>query len=127
MIIKIVIFAFCASLISILIKQDFKAGAVMLSIACCCIIFLMSAGLIQKLSSSFDAVKKAGGVSGECLAVIIKILAVAYATSFGADICSDAGEKSVASAVETAGKLIMLAMAFPMLCGIFEAVAKMLG
>ena len=127
MIIKIAVFAICASFFCILLKQDFKPGAVMLSAACCCAVFLMCISLTDRFLSGLESVKKLSGVNGECITVIVKTLAVAYATSFGADICSDAGEKAIAAAVETAGKLIMLSMALPMLGGIFETISKMLG
>lgn len=127
MIIKIVVLAFSVCMVSLILKQDFKPGAVLISIAGCFIVFAMSLDIVFKIGESFAKVKNAGGVNGECLSLILKMLAVAYATSFGADICCDAGEKAMASAVENVGKLIMLAMALPMLAGIYESVAEMMG
>lgn len=127
MIVRLVVLTLSVCILSLLIKQDFKAGALLLSAAGCLMIFSMSAGIIAQIGDSFARIKSIGKINGECFSLIIKMLAVAYVTSFGADICSDAGEKALSAALETAGKLIMLAMALPMLIGIFQSIADMLG
>jgi len=67
------------------------------------------------------------GVDRDALLLILKTLLVAYLTSFGCDICTDAGEKAIATALETAGKALMLSMAVPMLVGIFASVRYIIG
>ena len=127
MIIKLVILAVCTSLLSLLVKEDFKTGAVLISLAGCIIIFTQTADIISKTAASFSQLKKISGVNGDGARLIIKMLAVAYATSFGADICAETGAKAVGSALESVGKLVMLAMALPMLAKIFQSVTDMLG
>lgn len=41
----------------------------------------------------------------EYFPIILKVLGIAYITEFAAAICQDAGEKSIASKVELAGKI----------------------
>ena len=127
MIIKIVVMAISVTLVSMLLKNDFKSGAILVSVAACLLIFSLAVDIILELGAGFKIFKISGGVSGECMKLIVKMLAVAYVTSFGADICSDAGEKAIAGAVESVGKLIMLAMALPMLTAIFESISSMVG
>lgn len=127
MMVKITVFAVCVALLSILLKQDFKVCAVMLSLAGCCTIFLMCASLASEFMKSPLFQLSPFGMSGECMTAVIKTTAVAYAASFGADICEDAGEKAIGAAVEASGKLIMLSSALPLLGGIFTAITKMLG
>lgn len=127
MIIKIVVLAIAVTLLSMLLKSDFKSGATLLTVAGCVLIFSASIDIFSKIGDSFNKMQISGSVNAECMKIIIKMLAVSYVTSFGADICSDAGEKALANAVESIGKLMMLAMAFPMLTAIFESIADMIG
>ena len=58
MIIKLVILAVCTSLLSLLVKEDFKTGAVLISLAGCIIIFTQTADIISKTAASFSQLKK---------------------------------------------------------------------
>jgi len=127
MIIKIVATAVAVTLLSLILKNDFKTGATLLSVAGCMVFFFMSADLLSKTADGFSGLGLSDGVNSECIKIIIKMLAVAYVTSFGSDICSDAGEKAIANAVESIGKLTMLTMSFPMISAIFESIADMIG
>lgn len=62
----------------------------------------------------------------EFFPVIIKILAVAYITDFTAQLCRDAGESSVGSKVELAGKVMIFYAAIPILSAILELVSTLL-
>lgn len=55
--------------------------------------------------------------------ILVKVLAVAVITRIGADICADSGNSALKSGVELAGKVLILAMCFPMI----EAVVKLAG
>lgn len=127
MMVKITVFAVCAALLCILLRQDFKVGAVMLSIAACCTVLLLCTSLAAEFMKSPLLQSSHSGISGECITAVVKTIAVAYAASFGADVCEEAGEKAIATAVEASGKLIMLSSALPLLGGIFTSITKMLG
>ena len=62
----------------------------------------------------------ASGVSGEYTIILIKTLGTCFLAQFAADACRDAGESSLASKVELAGKVAVILMALPL----FEAIAN---
>ncbi len=125
MIFKLVLFAIALSLILVILSDSFKSGALVLSVGGCVVLFAVFVRVFSVMKSS--AVPSFEGADGDAIAVILKTLAIAYLTGFGSDICTDAGQRAVANALETAGKAIMLSMALPMLLGIFDSVNKMLG
>lgn len=127
MIFKIVVFAVVVCLMSIVLKENFKTGAVMLTVCGCLSLFLIFAQIFAVVKESLDMPEFTQGVRSDALSVIFKTLMVAYLTSFGSDVCSDAGEKAIAHALETVGKAIMLSMALPMLVGIFHSVKDIIG
>ena len=54
--------------------------------------------------------------------VIVKVLAIAYVTEFAVAICQDAGEKTIASKVELAGKIAIFFAAIP----VFDSLLSLL-
>lgn len=59
--------------------------------------------------------------------VILKVLAVAYVTDFTAQLCRDAGEATIGSKVELAGKVIIFCIAMPVLTAVLELIGSLLG
>lgn len=58
--------------------------------------------------------------------VILKVLAVAYITDFTAQLCKDAGEASIGTKVELAGKIVIFYLAMPILTAILELIEILL-
>ncbi len=58
--------------------------------------------------------------------IIIKVLVVAYLADFTTQLCNDAGEKSIGSKVELAGKIIIFYLSLPILVSILELVNSMI-
>ncbi|RAK22338.1 stage III sporulation protein AD [Anoxybacillus vitaminiphilus] len=56
------------------------------------------------------------------LETILKIIGIAYIAEFGAQISKDAGQGAIASKIELGGKILILAMAIPILTAIIETV-----
>lgn len=62
----------------------------------------------------------------EFFPIILKILAIAYITDFTAQLCKDAGENSIGSKVELAGKVIIFYAAMPILTAILDLIQTLL-
>ena len=67
------------------------------------------------------------GLPSPYLAVVLRILGVAYAAGFAAEVARDAGEGALAAKVELGGKVLILATALPVLVGVLELVARLVG
>ena len=83
------------------------------------ILFMIFQNFTPALSSITDMLS-ASGVSGEYTIILIKTLGTCFLAQFAADACRDAGESSLASKVELAGKVAVILMALPL----FEAIAN---
>ncbi len=57
---------------------------------------------------------------------ILKIIGIAYIAEFAAQITKDAGQGAIASKIELAGKIIILAMAIPILTVLIETIMKLI-
>lgn len=65
-------------------------------------------------------------LSAPYLEIILKVIAVSYLIGLGAQIARDAGERALADRVELAGRIIILALALPIMVAVVDTVAGML-
>ena len=56
--------------------------------------------------------------------IILKIIGISYVCEFGTQICKDAGESSIASKVELAGKVIIVYLSMPIVMSLFEMLTE---
>ena len=125
-IVKVVSFALAALFIFVLLGERKKELAVLISIVAGAIIFL---ALIDKLSdiiSFIGTIADKANIDTVYIGIVLKILAIAYISTFCSDICKDAGATSIASKVEFAGKILILALAIPILMAVLNSILQIL-
>ena len=91
-------------------KPEFTVEAVL----CTSIILLWFA--LDGLQYAFTYMENLYGrltFGNEYFPVILKVLIIAYATEFTSALCEDAGEKSIGTKVELAGKIAIFFAAIP--------------
>lgn len=105
-------FAVCAAILGTVLRAAKGSTAQLLGIAAFALlalrIFADHGTLLPELSTLFDT----GGFS-EYGKTLVKALGVAMICQTGGDMCRDMGEGTVASALELAGKIEIIALALP--------------
>lgn len=76
---------------------------------------------VTELASATEALE------GEGWPILLKALGVAFLTETAASVCRDSGETGLATWVETAGKLEILLLSFPLIRTVMDTVTDMLG
>lgn len=66
------------------------------------------------------------GISYESIGVLLRAMAVAFLTNACASVCRDCGEGTLATYVETAGKIEILILSLPLIANILEIVTNLL-
>lgn len=114
-IIKIVGISIFAVIMIIILKGYRPEMALVLSIVTGIGIMLFA---IYKMSSVInilnDLVTKSG-INKDFLLIIIKVIGIAYIVEFGKNICIDAGQSSIATKLEMAGKVIIVVLTIPLI------------
>ena len=67
-----------------------------------------------------------GGLDQEGWPILLKALGVAFLTEIAASVCRDSGETGLATWVETAGKLEVLLLSFPLIKTVLDTVTDIL-
>ena len=76
--------------------------------------------------STLKSIADKADVGSLHLATLLKIVGVAYIAEFGAQVCRDAQEGAIASKVELAGKVIIMALSIPIVLVILDSVLQLL-
>ena len=93
---------------------------------------VVSLGLVLSLAGTvMDSVTEltaaTGALDGESWTILLKALGLAFLTETAASVCRDSGEAGLATWVETAGKLEILLLSFPLIRTVMDTVADLLG
>lgn len=93
---------------------------------------VVALGLTVALASTVltyitDLASATGALEGEEWSLLLKALGVAFLTETAASVCRDSGETGLATWVETAGKLEILLLSFPLIRTVLDTVTRLLG
>ena len=125
-ILKIVTLALTGVILASLMKSVNKEISIYIILATVIILFV---SIIDKLTYIFhflEGIYDNVTYGRTFFPVILKVLAVAYITDFTAQLCKDAGETTIGSKVELAGKGIIFYLAMPILTAILELIGSLL-
>lgn len=123
---QIVGLALLAAVISVVLKQQRPEIALQVSIVTGTIIFLLMAMRISTVITLLQDIANKLNINIVYLTTILKIIGIAYITTFGAEVCRDAGENAIASKVEFAGKIMIMILAIPILMAVLDIMVKIM-
>ncbi len=125
-IIQIIGLCFVVTLLILIIKQQRPEIALQLSLALATIIFLLVLNKISVVLQLFRDMAEKANISQMYLNTILKIIGIAYVTEFGAQVCRDAGEGTVAGKIEFAGKVMVMVMAIPIIALVLDTIVRLI-
>jgi len=125
-ILQIVCIGIIAVVLSSILKAQRPEIALQVSIATGLLIFII---IVVKLSAVIDFLQtfsKRADIDSTYINILLKIVGIAYIAEFGAEVCKDAGESSVASKIELAGKVTIVILAVPIISSLLDLVVKLM-
>lgn len=121
---QVVGFGVIAAVIIIFIRQSRPDIAQLLSIAVGVVIVIYLLGYLNLIVNIITDLALEAEINTVFLRTLLRVIGVAYIAEFGAQVCRDAGEGSIAMKIELAGKLIILVMAIPILIAVLEGIVN---
>lgn len=125
-IVQVVGLGLIAALFVLVLKEYRPEMAMQVSLIAGVIILLLVVNRIVGALHVITETAVAAGINLIYLQTLLRVIGIAYLAEFGAQICRDAGEGSIASRVELAAKVIILVMAVPVIVEIMESVLGMI-
>jgi stage III sporulation protein AD len=91
-----------------------------------CAIFLFLVDQIYAIIQMLQKIAVNAKVNTIYVETILKIIGIAYIAEFAAQITKDAGQGAIASKIELGGKILILAMAIPILTVMIETIIQLI-
>lgn len=110
---RILSIAILGATLAVLVRPLRPEMAVLIGAATGVVVLLHAIGEVTGVLETLRNLGAAYGVDGGYVGILLKIIGIAYAAQFGAQICSDAGESAIAGKVELCGRVLILAAALP--------------
>lgn len=108
------------------LRERYPAVAVQLMMAFVVGVFLLLMPSLGRVVSVFADLGARARVNAAYVDAVLRVIGVAYVASFGAQVCKDAKEEALASAIELGGKVIIALLALPVLTGILDTLLRLL-
>ena len=125
-ILKIISFILISLFLYLLFKDKRSDLAVLILLVSGVMVFIYSIGQINEIITFLKNIAEKAEIDGLYLGVILKIIGIAYISSFCSEICKDSGASSLASKVELSGKLFILILAIPILMAGLNSILEIL-
>lgn len=111
----------------ILVVKELKADFVIyITLAFSVVIFLYLISPISQTIEAFKSIAYKSGITNDILSLVIKAVGISLIAEFASAICTDAGQNSFATKVESAAKIIIMTLALPILQSTLETIFDML-
>jgi stage III sporulation protein AD len=123
---QVVALGLMVAVFAVLLRRERPEMALILALGFGVIVFLMVLKKLGAIITVFEDVTRRAQVDELYLTTLLKILGIAYIAEFGAQVCRDSGEGTVANKIELAGKVLIMILALPIFAAILEAIVRLL-
>ncbi len=123
---KIAALGLSGAVLAVFIKNQRAEFALSVSLLSAVIIFAMVLPYLQHLIKMFSEISSKIGLSESYIGLILKVIGIAYAAQFAAELCRDAGECAIATKIELAGKVIIMTLSMPAIYNLLEVVNEII-
>ena len=125
-IIKITGIGLTSLVIIIILKQYKPEYAIYVSIIAGIIILFFAMEKISGIVNLLQSISDKTYINKTFLSILLKITGIAFITEFAVSVCSDAGEKAIASKIEIGSKVIIVTMSIPIITSLLELIIEIL-
>ena len=103
-----------------ILKPQKPELASVVSIAGGVIVLLMFVDSLSGVIDGFSSIVQRSGISSEVFSALLRIIGIGFLTEFASNICSDAGNNTMAQKVSLAGKVMILVLALPIIDNLLQ-------
>ena len=115
------------AILSLTVKKYNPDLSILISIASGLIIIF---GILESISQIIDVLKlisEKSGINSAYISLVLKVIAIAYVSEFGAQLCKDAGENAIGAKVELSGKVLIMVISAPVILAVLDMSLNLIG
>ncbi len=123
---KIIGVGVITAITALIVRQIKPEVSIIITITGGVLILLMLVESLTSIFSVFNQIIEKSGLESGLFTTILKIVGIGYITEFSANLCNDAGVSSIADKILLGGKIIILALALPIVTNILNIISELL-
>lgn len=124
--IKIAALAVTAAVLGAVLRKNTPELALLLALCAGLWMLMVAASGLGAAVAFLEELTDLAGLSEELLEPVVKTVALSILTKLTVELCRSAGESGVAAFVETAGTVLALAVALPLVRAVTVLISEML-
>ena len=123
-------FAVCAAgiaaaVLALLLRRQSPQISLLISVGAGTVILLTVIREMVLTAEEIQSILSAGGISGEYIMILLKVLGICYITEFTCDTVTEAGMLSLCTNISFVGKITVLVTALPLFRDILSVVSSL--
>ena len=104
-----------------------KDMASLLMLAVCVMLALMAMQYIRPVLDFVEELEEIGGIDGEMIRILIKIVGIGILSEISVLVCADAGNASIGKSLQLLAAMVMLSMSVPLFRSLIGVLQEILG
>ena len=118
-------FVICAAIIALVMRKLRPESAGVLVIAAGTLSVIMVIPQLEQIVSGMAALATQGGVQDGYMSQLLKVAGISLMMDFAAQTCRDADEDGLAMKVELAGRVMIIALALPVMQALLSQIMSL--
>lgn len=123
---EIIAIAIIGTFLSVMLKNYRPEYAMLTALSTGIFIILLLSQSIFSVVDSFRKIINKTGVDSGYFKIVMKVLGISYITQFGVDLARDSGYNSIATKLDTAGKICVISLTIPIISEFLNIFIKIL-
>lgn len=125
-VVKIGMIGLAGVLLATMLKKEKGEYGVLISLLVCVAIFTFVISKMKVVMAFVECLESMLSIDSSYIALILKMIGIAYVAGFAMDVCKDAGYAAIGSQIETFAKISILVVSLPVLLTFLEVIGNIL-
>ena len=123
---RIVGIGLIGAILSILLRNSKPEFSMLIPVVVSFTVLACAMPYLIRITEELSRRASSAGINSSYMRIVIKVIGISYLVCITAELCKDAGENAIAAKIELGGKLIILAMAIPIINSLLNLVKEII-
>ena len=123
---RIVGIGLIGAILSILLRNSKPEFSMLIPVVVSFTVLACAMPYLIRITEELSRMASSAGINSSYMRIVIKVIGISYLLCITAELCKDAGENAIAAKIELGGKLIILAMAIPIINSLLNLVKEII-
>ncbi|MBQ6997047.1 MAG: hypothetical protein IJN60_01570 [Oscillospiraceae bacterium] len=125
-VLKVIFGALIALILGLMLRQQGKDMALLLSIAVCCMVVAVMTSYLSPVVDFIHQLQDSAGTDPEFIAILLKSVGIGLVAEIAGLICSDAGNAAMGKTVQILATTVILWLSLPLMRSLLELIQRIM-